>query len=1551
MFGDMGPQTPGVDTSWSGNGIPVGENNLQYGTVVALVAATGGVDWDPDADVAIRFDILRKELTDTRIGSILNEFASPASGEAFPLIERRLTCRIVVRSFEPPEATINQFVLQHPLDYQQYMLILTDCTESDAAQIITWWTITDVDADNSEGDFYFVVNVGESFDDKSNPPLRVRGKRSTTQLVEDVLDSTEEDEEDDESNAADAGDLDPDVYADLPPIPDAAIDEISFREAALSIVRDSGVLDELTQQDRSYDDSSADKAGAAVTEPANGLIFPPVDVLSNEFESNDAATDEEFSRPQDLGPYGTGWMFIHPDDDPTHPDDRVEKGPTDLDAITLLILRDESWTTLSLDTRNGYRMCYQFDRAIHWGRTLYAVKTFAILELPLFDRRLRGLVEKRDPKGIFRTAYIVAPLMTPFSTAELDRGNFDGLLDSVYIRYVKAVIEVVIPWAPSEKWYAALRVVSTVQRELLSPVRPDYVYLEFNRQLSAVKDEPPEDPDLREKLRSAAFTAVDAALVTHDDEAAEQALAALDFYAFGLLTRERRRELIAFAIGRLGVRANDKLDHILLELFKAAEDKKEIDDIVLQLGPKKLTALVTGMESELWRLLTLLGDKLPLQKADVEFVATILELVFFGKRSTSGMDAAKRGAALSIGPAGMVVASDFVASLYQGAVRLVRFVEGTVSDIIKMVTNPRQIIDAAGQLMKLFMTVEMARLPVPDRQPNEPKWMTKLRKDRDDARKSIATTLDKVSKEFMKGYSAAIYLKLEEQIVLRVYWTVLWEVLSLFVGVGEIKSAVNVVRAGIEAGSISLIIEKIGVSVGTRAGELFRSFSRMLGRESRLITSEEEAMRALSRLSKDELKKIEVTLANAEGGTALEFNQLLKTDADFIIAKRQEIEAWAVITRKTAGPLPHAVEDVIAKMTSVSGVTEKELLAIVEKLPDGEGARFIEAVRALSPEALTGAQAYVNPAFLKQLAARPDWMQVIRRGDQAIFSSIYRHTAGDATKVDDMLRALDDVAAKELRSTVAKVEAGDQAVLDRLAGSKKPPLEPPGRVQPQLEPAGVHREIRDLFNNEVDFYIEANGFDDATRTALDKLADEERGMFRSLVTDLRKSPGQRKERFLKKLGDAGYTLEEVQEADNALELLNKEFRSHVDSKVGEVLGDAQIDTRLSGVKKYQDAGRVKVREIDQRIKEYNQRKRSRFSSGEEKKRAADRVSALKREKQQLKDWIKDTDARRKELADLAPTVKDSPLLRDRLAHGGDKALFRTWADMKFRPKGRPPVKSTFERYFVRRIGEFRGYGGEMDLACLMADDFVLLKAPDSFVTRTGLDLVALRRGEKGTMRTLAILDNKSFAMKVIDDVSALTRNLVKNLRNDAAEFRKVAAGLAKPQREYTEMADRMTKAANELEPLLKDVSFGAKFSLEAEARVLGILRENRIPTSDISVVTRNLATELRGEAQGFRRLASEFSDVSPDYLDAARRMTNAADRLEPILARYPRGVPLKLADEAEIASILADNKMQILVTNVSGKSEEVSPILGKHIQMWNVQEAARAPALPAPPVP
>jgi hypothetical protein len=269
-----------------------------------------------------------------------------------------------------------------------------------------------------------------------------------------------------------------------------------------------------------------------------------------------------------------------------------------------------------------------------------------VLELPLVPYKSIDRLRREDPKGEVSPAYLVAPLQKPFSTADVGKASpmFEGMLETIRTRYIQRFPHVDIPWKTDVNGYAALRYLCTAERDLLFPLDPDFLFREGRRQLETVDDAPPVDEALRAPLRDAAFSAIDAANVTHDDEAVEAGLVKLDSYAFRLLDRGRRAEYLKFLIKRLGVEAKEEIDTTIFELFKAVEDRAEIDSIVTTLGQSKINDLFVVMESNVWGLLTLLGEKLSKDpsigepKFDIDFVASFLFTILFDKASPTKLD-------------------------------------------------------------------------------------------------------------------------------------------------------------------------------------------------------------------------------------------------------------------------------------------------------------------------------------------------------------------------------------------------------------------------------------------------------------------------------------------------------------------------------------------------------------------------------------------------------------------------------------------------------------------------------------------------------------------------------------------------------------------------------------------------------------------------------------------------------------------------------------------------------------------------------------------------
>jgi hypothetical protein len=98
---------------------------------------------------------------------------------------------------------------------------------------------------------------------------------------------------------------------------------------------------------------------------------------------------------------------------------------------------------------------------------------------------------------------------------------------------------------------------------------------------------------------------------------------------------------------------------------------------------------------------------------------------------------------------------------------------------------------------------------------------------------------------------------------------------------------------------------------------------------------------------------------------------------------------------------------------------------------------------------------------------------------------------------------------------------------------------------------------------------------------------------------------------------------------------------------------------------------------------------------------------------------------------------------------------------------REPRNYPFFGYVQILQRHVRGKLGEFEASFRLGDDFHVLKGPEGSVTTAGTDLVVVnvKTGE------VHLIDNKAFTTREqVDAVSALTRNLPKNLADDIAAF-------------------------------------------------------------------------------------------------------------------------------------------------------------------------------------
>jgi hypothetical protein len=244
---------------------------------------------------------------------------------------------------------------------------------------------------------------------------------------------------------------------------------------------------------------------------------------------------------------------------------------------------------------------------------------------------------------------------------------------------------------------------------------------------------------------------------------------------------------------------------------------------------------------------------------------------------------------------------------------------------------------------------------------------------------------------------------------------------------------------------------------------------------------------------------------------------------------------------------------------------------------------------------------------------------------------------------------------------------------------------------------------------------------------------------------------------------------------------------------------------------------------------------------------AEDAARLSRRMQGLHEWTQVSQLV-DEGAQLRDVVAASPYLWERAASGGDEMLRRLW--VQFRAPRARLLRVGFEEYTQILSRHFVGNYGEFEVAFRLGPRHVLLKAPDRLVTLPGTDLVAIPRGGGD----LLLIDNKALAAAQVDAVSALTRNLPRNIDVDLADFARLAKDPGLPG-EFGTAIERLRAARAEIEPLVSGRTRAQLDDAALQAQIDDVLRRHGI---------RRVVTNAGGQVED---LSSELRSMGLDLED------------------------------------------------------------------------------------
>lgn len=185
-----------------------------------------------------------------------------------------------------------------------------------------------------------------------------------------------------------------------------------------------------------------------------------------------------------------------------------------------------------------------------------------------------------------------------------------------------------------------------------------------------------------------------------------------------------------------------------------------------------------------------------------------------------------------------------------------------------------------------------------------------------------------------------------------------------------------------------------------------------------------------------------------------------------------------------------------------------------------------------------------------------------------------------------------------------------------------------------------------------------------------------------------------------------------------------------------------------------------------------------------------------REAETMAKLAKDAPDLQKEIASNTTTMADGKTTLKDLAQENPELLKNMYARWKQGVADGEISTQDFGKYVKRRQSEFRGRSGELEDAFKRGPNEIMVKAPKTNVNEPGIDSISYDTAAD----RIKLLDNKSVKPDAtVSKVSALEKNLPKNLGDDIADIKKIAGTPGVPKEIGDKVLPRLEAAKAEID--------------------------------------------------------------------------------------------------------------------------------------------------------
>ena len=500
-----------------------------------------------------------------------------------------------------------------------------------------------------------------------------------------------------------------------------------------------------------------------------------------------------------------------------------------------------------------------------------------------------------------------------------------------------------------------------------------------------------QDETVQDILHEEAFKPIDQLIKDGKTGEAADKLAELAEPAFALLDFETKAKYIRIL---LEAWTQERHEKAIVEIAKSTQTLLELQAILEILKERDVfSKLLTDVDYELWTLFESIGQKYgALKPVTLDGVWTLLE-------------------GFGLAPFTSMSAEDLEIEISSMWDTFLDFLVASWESLLLIVTEPDKILKGVGEFGKMLLmhhlatgkSVELLAKVLGLAGIDELKeWQSYAEKYME----SLLTAFGARIRHIMAGVEL---VGVESELGRRLRWALLWEIVSMFIGVGEVKALLTAFKATFSLRALSRVLKIFGIA--DDAAELakyaakFEEVAVAIGKVSDLVKAEDEILQLLNYLPERDALRLKAAFDELGARKIRNLSDL----GDLGLELRKNVEALGTLSQKAGGLTSEVVE---SYQRLAGNLTDPdELLQIMRLVGEDKGSLFAKIVNMAPIE---------EAGFYRMLAQSESGMKAMIDLGYPAIKNIYRRTGGDVGKLDEYLAAIDNLRSslpKGLQST------------------------------------------------------------------------------------------------------------------------------------------------------------------------------------------------------------------------------------------------------------------------------------------------------------------------------------------------------------------------------------------------------------------------------------------------------------------------------------------------------------------------------------------------------